>query len=90
MFPNPQEAHPLASRPSLEQYRKRAKDRVKAARSGDVDAIRAWADGWKEIERIAEKVAAFAREQLRTPDLATLANAQFVGMAAALDGKDFV
>jgi ankyrin repeat protein len=37
---------PLPPRPSLEQYRKRAKDLVTTARSEDPDAIRAWAAGW--------------------------------------------
>jgi hypothetical protein len=46
MYPNPQEALPLTPRPNLEQYRKLAKDLVKACRSNDADAIRAWAAGW--------------------------------------------
>jgi len=43
MFPNPQDALPIPPHPSLEQYKKRAKDLVKAARSEDADAIRVWA-----------------------------------------------
>ena len=46
MFPNPQDALPLPPRPSVEQYRKLAKDLVKACKSGDPDAIGAWADRW--------------------------------------------
>ena len=46
MFPNPQDALPLPPRPSLEQYRKLAKDLVKACRSAAPDAIGAWADRW--------------------------------------------
>ena len=46
MFPNPQDALPLPPHPSLEQYRKLAKDLVNACRSGDPDAIGAWADRW--------------------------------------------
>ena len=46
MFPNPQDALPLPLRPSLEQYRKLAKDLVKACKSGDPDGIGAWADRW--------------------------------------------
>ena len=42
MYPNPQEALPLPPRPNVEQYRKLAKELVKACRSGDPDAIRAW------------------------------------------------
>src|SRR5688572_6312410 len=37
---------PLPPRPSLEHYRKRAKDLVSAARSNDPDAVRAWAADW--------------------------------------------
>jgi ankyrin repeat protein len=37
---------PLPPRPSLAQYRKRAKGLVKAARSTDRDAIKAWAREW--------------------------------------------
>ncbi len=46
MFPNPQDALPLPPRPSLEQYKKRAKDLVKAAHSNDPAAVRAWAASW--------------------------------------------
>lgn len=48
MFPNPQDAIPLPPRPDLEQYRTLAKDLIKACRSGDPDAIGAWADRWME------------------------------------------
>jgi len=41
MYPNPQEALPLAPRPNLEQYRKLAKDLVKACRSQDLAAVSA-------------------------------------------------
>jgi hypothetical protein len=37
---------PLPPRPDLENYRKRAKSLVAVARSGDRDAIRAWANDW--------------------------------------------
>ena len=46
MFPNPQDALPLPPRPSVEQYRKLAKDLAKASRSSDPEAIGAWADRW--------------------------------------------
>ncbi len=39
---------PLPPRPSLEQYRKLAKDLVAAARSNDDNAVRAWARDWLE------------------------------------------
>src|SRR6266496_2391246 len=48
MFPNPQAALPLPSRPNLEQYKKLAKDLVKATKSQDADAIRAWSTKWIE------------------------------------------
>jgi hypothetical protein len=51
MYPNPQEALPLTPRPNLEQYRKLAKDLVKACRSSDPTAIRKWATRW--IDRLA-------------------------------------
>ena len=51
MYPNPQEALPLTPRPNLEQYRKLAKDLVKACRAGESTAIRAWAIQW--IDRLA-------------------------------------
>jgi hypothetical protein len=48
MYPNPQDALPLPTRPSVEQYRKLAKDLVKSCRSGDPAAIRVWAVQWVE------------------------------------------
>ena len=46
MFPNPQSALPLPPRPSLERYKKLAKELVKACRSGDEEAIGDWAEQW--------------------------------------------
>jgi len=46
VFPNPQDVLPLPPHPSIEQYRKLAKDLVKAHRSGEPQAIGAWADHW--------------------------------------------
>ena len=43
MYPNPQDALPLPPRPNLEQYKKLAKDLVKACKSDDPTAIRGWA-----------------------------------------------
>jgi hypothetical protein len=51
MYPNPQQALPLPTRPNVEQYRKLAKDLVKACKSGDPAAIREWAVRW--IEKLA-------------------------------------
>jgi len=77
MFPNPQEALPLPPHPSLEQYKKRAKDLVKACRSGDREAIRAWAIAW--LDKRGAQVADYAIARL-TADAGScaLTNAQFV------------
>ncbi len=53
MFPNPQDALPLPPQPNLEQYKKQAKDLVKACRSADPDALSAWAVRWvKTLARL--------------------------------------
>ena len=46
MFPNPHDAFPLPQHPSLEQYKKRAKDLLNASQSPDPTAIRTWATNW--------------------------------------------
>ena len=46
MFPHPHDALPLPPRPSLEQYKKRAKDLLKASQSSDPAVLRAWAARW--------------------------------------------
>lgn len=48
MFPNPQDAVPLPAKPSLEQYRKRAKGLVRACNTRDRDAVLDWARVWIE------------------------------------------
>ena len=87
MFPNPQDALPLPSRPSVERYKKLAKELVKAAKSGDETAIGEWADQWiRSLAKLAgpksrqigrwNGLEAFARRKLS--EKCTLANAQFV------------
>lgn len=92
MFPNPQDVLPLPPRPDAAHYRKRAKDLVKACRSGD-SAIQTWATRWvdallglhpegcqlsrREAERRARQIAGFARDRL-TPTGCALSQAQFV------------
>ncbi len=89
MFPNPQDALPLPPRPDLEQYRKRAKDLVKACKSDDKNALDDWAEKWlgslaqlqepsigSWIGRRIDDVAGFAQKQMA--DKCTLADAQFV------------
>ncbi len=46
MFPNPQDALPLPPRPNLDQYKKRAKDLLRAAQSPDPAALRTWTANW--------------------------------------------
>jgi hypothetical protein len=48
MFPNPHDAVPLPARPSLEAYKKRAKDLVKAANSPAPAVLSRWAKSWTE------------------------------------------
>jgi hypothetical protein len=48
VFPEPHSALPLPPRPSIERYKKTAKDLVKACRSGEPGAIRRWAERWVE------------------------------------------
>ena len=57
---------PLPPRPNLAQYRKRAKDLVKAARSTEPDAVRAWATEWLEaLARLrGQTVTPFVEESL--------------------------
>lgn len=54
-------AIPLAPSPSLEQYKKLSKELLAAARTGDPEALRAWAAGW--IERLA-----LLQEKTPTPE----------------------
>jgi len=88
VFPNPQDALPLPSSPSLERYRKLAKDLVKACDSG-APAIAAWADRWmasllagserRRIDHATTKVEEFAARTLtREERRCVLADAQFV------------
>jgi Ankyrin repeats (3 copies) len=88
VFPNPQDALPLPSSPSLEQYRKLAKDLIKACKSG-MPAIAAWTDRWmasllagsdrQSIDRAAHQVEEFALRTLtRDERQCVLADAQFV------------
>jgi hypothetical protein len=93
MYPNPQDVLPLPPRPDIEQYKKRAKDLVKACRSRDAAALRIWAAQWiddlsrlqPQVERIRERhrehqitqVTEFIAQQLTRNDCA-LASAQFV------------
>jgi hypothetical protein len=46
MFPHPHDALPLPPRPNQDQYKKLAKDLLKAARSEDATALKTWAADW--------------------------------------------
>jgi len=48
MYPNPQDALPFPLQPNLEQFKKQAKELVKASRSSDPDALHGWAKAWIE------------------------------------------
>ncbi len=48
MFPNPQDALPLPPQPSIERYKKIAKELVQACKSTDPGAINSWAERWVE------------------------------------------
>ena len=74
MYPNPQDVLPLPLHPSLEQYKKQAKELVRACRAGAPDVIREWAARWPDH---AEQLEAFARDTLTRRDCA-LTSAQFV------------
>ena len=97
MYPNPQDALPLPPRPNLEQYRKRAKDLVRACRSANPDAIRVWAEQWidtisalqdrpgiREDEKrsMASRIDRFARTKLSA--------AREGGLTCALADAQFV
>src|SRR5450631_4175804 len=61
MFPNPQDALPLPPQPDLAQYKKRAKDLLKAFQSPD-PALRTWAASW--IDSLA-RLSGPSRERRR-------------------------
>lgn len=82
MYPNPASALPLPPRPNLEQYKKLAKDLVKACKSGDRNAVRSWAAEW--LRKLADLQGSIASQVDPLAEFAwskpvdTLADAQFV------------
>jgi ankyrin repeat protein len=86
MYPNPQDALPLPSRPNVEQYRKLAKDLVKACRSGGPDAIRTWATRWVESLAALQQEPDALRDRNEVTDR-TDQVAQFAREKLALDGE---
>lgn len=94
MFPNPQDALPLPQRPNLEQYRKLAKELLRAAKSGAAPVLD-WATRWVDslvrqsgitlnrnlpvrTDRWAGQVANYAIRELVEKNRANLAKAQFI------------
>jgi ankyrin repeat protein len=74
MYPNPQDVLRFPDRANLEQYKKQAKDLVKAYRSGAPGAIGEWAS---RSPSQADEIAPFAAATLKDRDGALTA-AQFV------------
>lgn len=75
MFPNPQDALAIPKRPSVERYRKLAKELLKASKSG---AIGKWAERWLRGRSAWEldNVEQFAHRQMS--EKCNLTGAQFV------------
>jgi len=55
---------PLPASPSLEQYQKRAKDLVKAARSAKPDAVHYWASDW--LRSLAKTLGGTVDDRMRS------------------------
>jgi ankyrin repeat protein len=64
MYPNPQNVLPLPPRPSLDQYKKRAKELVRACNSEDEAAPREWIRNWIEtLTRLTDQKTGSRRDQ---------------------------
>src|SRR5207244_2210659 len=63
MYPNPQDVRPLPPNANLEQYRKQAKDLVKACRSGRPEGIREWIARWLH-DPVDGEIERFVRERM--------------------------
>jgi Ankyrin repeats (3 copies) len=66
MFPNPQDALPLPTRPNLEQYKKRAKELASAANTGDSAAVQKWTAEW--LQTLARRANFESADQLQLGD----------------------
>jgi len=93
MFPNPQGSLPLPQHPDLEQYKKVAKELLRATKSTDPDAIHHWSTNWIKglVERsgieitpqLPVRIDDWIRDvanfaQAKLPDGGKLSDAQFV------------
>jgi ankyrin repeat protein len=93
MFPNPQDSLPLPRHPDLEQYKKLAKELLRAAKSADPGAIRNWSANWiiglversgiENTPRLPAHIESWSRDianfaQQKLSGSSQLAEAQFV------------
>ena len=93
MFPNPQAALPLPFRPDLEQYRKQAKDLVKACKAGAPDAIRDWLSKWMDaLVRSQKRQEPVLRQQLNHEfeEILAFISRETVGSRCILANAQFV
>jgi ankyrin repeat protein len=94
MYPNPAAAIPLPPHPNLEQYRKLAKDLVKACKTVDREAIRKWSTQW--LETLATHMEREGPPDLRNwfghqaNQVAAFAVARFSNSRCALADAQFV
>jgi len=100
MDPNPQDVLPLPPRPSLEQYRTRAKDLVRAHKTGP-EAVERWSQRW--VDALWRAQSGGARSEDSAPHNASMhdahraaqrvarfANERLSGEGAALSQAQFV
>ena len=95
MYPNPQSAIPLPPRPNLEQYKKLAKDLVKACKSGDGDAIQRWARDWMETLLLLQQTPSPSRARFEAEQIAKFAQSRLTrthpgNRACALSDAQFI
>jgi len=94
MYPNPQDVLPLPPRPDLHQYRKRAKDLVKACRSGDPAALRTWAARWVrdllELQPEGDRAHHLRDAERYADQVAGFARERLTGTPGALAQAQFV
>jgi ankyrin repeat protein len=84
---NPQGALPLPPRPSVERYRKLAKELVRACKSGSEDAVDEWAERWVgALAMLAESKKtreALARVDRSINDVAEFARGKMSGLSGS-------
>jgi ankyrin repeat protein len=94
MFPNPQDSLPLPRHPDLNQYKKLAKELLRAVKSTDPDAIRNWSSNW--VESLVKRSGIEITRQLpvRTDrwirDVAGFAQAKLLDGSRTLSKAQFV